>query len=71
MKHANTDSLGNSKMAVECAAHLAVAATLLQHAPYGPMSYFSPGELAVHVVNDACKRGSLGFLHTALTEHLR
>lgn len=71
MKGPDTDALGNSKMAVECVAHLAVAATLLQDAPYGPLGNYSPGELAIHVVNHAMKRGHLGFLHTALTRHLR
>lgn len=70
MKGPDTDALGNSKMAVEAVAHLAAAAAFLTTAPYTPIMY-SPAEMAIHVVNDAMKRGSLGMLHSALTQHLR
>lgn len=71
MNGPDTDALGESKMAVECVAHIAVAATWLQDAPFGPLVHYNPGELAIHVVNNAMKRGHLGFLHTALTRHLK
>ena len=66
----DTESLGQSKMAVETVAHLAAAAAFLTTAPYTPVNY-SPAEMAIHVVNDAMKHGRLGLLHTALTMHLR
>lgn len=69
MRQADTDSLGQSKMAVEAAAHLAVAAAFLSTAPYTPINY-SPAEMAIHTVNHAMKEGRLGMVHRALTEHL-
>lgn len=70
MNGPDTDSLGQSKMAVEAVAHLAVAATLLATAPYTPITY-NPAQMAIHCVNDAMKQGKLGMLHRALTSHLR
>lgn len=70
MNGPDTDALGASKMAVESVAHLAVAAAFLATAPYTPIHY-NPGQMAIHVVNDAMKQGRLGFLHRALTSQLR
>lgn len=70
MRQADTDALGQSKMAVECVAHLAVAAAWLCDAPFVTLQVNSPAELAIHTVNNAMKRGHLGNLHRALTEHL-
>lgn len=70
MNGPDTDALGQSKMAVETVAHLAAAAAFLTTAPYTPINY-SPGDMAIHVVNDAMKQGRLGLLHRALTSHLR
>lgn len=69
MKGPDTNALGQAQMAVECVAHLAVAATLLSLGPYTPIVH--PGEQAIHVVNQAMKHGNLGRIHHALTEHLR
>lgn len=70
MNGPDTDALGGHLMAVETVAHLSVAATFLATAPYTPINY-SPAEMAIHVVNEACRQGRLGLVHRALTEHLR
>lgn len=69
MRQADTDALGSSQMAVEATAHLAVAAAFLMTSPFLPLNY-SPAEMAIHTVNDSMKRGNLGKMHRALTEHL-
>jgi hypothetical protein len=66
-----TDSINkNDLMIVECAAHLAVAATFLVTAEYSPI-HWNPADMAIHCVNEACRDGKLGFMHRSLLGKLR
>lgn len=69
MNGPDTDALGRSRMAVETVAHLAAALAFATTAPYTPINY-SPGDMAIHVVNEAMRSGRLGLIHRALTSHI-
>jgi hypothetical protein len=59
-------------MIVETVARLTAALTAAELlSPHVNVSdhNMSPSDIAIHVVNDACKQGRLSFLHTTLTYH--
>lgn len=64
MKGPQVDALGTHADIVQVTAHIAATLGMVQvSAPYiNLFGNLSPDEVAVHVVNEACKRGNLGYV---------